>query len=57
MFGKKKEPAPRRTNAPAGDVGPFDSEGWKINQDGSRVHRWDCSVHSGESCDGHCGPR
>lgn len=39
------------------DVGPFDAAGWKLHADGSRVHRWGCTFHDGEGCDGHCSPR
>ncbi|WP_171053360.1 hypothetical protein [Streptomyces marianii] len=41
---------------PAGDVGPFDAEGWKLRAGGERVHRCGCTVHDGEECDGHCAP-
>jgi hypothetical protein len=55
---RKQDTTTPRTNTPADDVGPFDSEGWKVNtDDGSRVHRYDCTSHVGEPCDGHCGPQ
>lgn len=38
------------------DAGPHDSEGWKLHDDGTRVHRYTCTFHDGEGCDGHCGP-
>lgn len=41
---------------PARDVGPHDAEGWKLHDDGTRVHRYDCTIHDGDGCDGHCGP-
>ncbi|MFD9714430.1 P-loop ATPase [Streptomyces sp. NPDC060006] len=43
-------------NAMAYDVGPRDTEGWKLHDDGTRVHRYTCTIHDGQSCDGHCGP-
>ncbi|MEU0032057.1 P-loop ATPase [Streptomyces sp. NPDC006335] len=38
------------------DAGPHDAEGWKLHDDGTRVHRYDCTIHDGDGCDGHCGP-
>ncbi|MFJ2561293.1 MULTISPECIES: P-loop ATPase [unclassified Streptomyces] len=38
------------------DAGPHDAEGWKLHDDGTRVHRYGCTIHDGEGCDGHCGP-
>jgi hypothetical protein len=38
------------------DVGPRDAEGWKLHDDGTRVHRYGCTIHDGDGCDGHCGP-
>lgn len=43
-------------NAMAYDVGPRDAEGWKLHDDGTRVHRYTCTIHDGQGCDGHCGP-
>ncbi|MFJ2922864.1 hypothetical protein [Streptomyces sp. NPDC087307] len=44
-------------NAMAYDAGPHDAEGWKLHDDGTRVHRYSCTVHDGAGCDGHCAPR
>ncbi|WP_154693858.1 hypothetical protein [Streptomyces mutabilis] len=49
-----KDTAPR--NASTGDAGPFDAEGWKLHADGERIHRYRCTIHDGQECDGHCGP-
>jgi hypothetical protein len=38
------------------DPGPRDAEGWKLHDDGTRVHRYSCTIHDGQGCDGHCGP-
>ncbi|MFJ2833590.1 hypothetical protein ACIPC1_39635 [Streptomyces sp. NPDC087263] len=38
------------------DAGPHDAEGWKLHDDGTRVHRYTCTIHDGQGCDGHCGP-
>lgn len=38
------------------DAGPHDAEGWKLHDDGTRVHRYSCTIHDGQDCDGHCGP-
>ncbi|WP_237291744.1 hypothetical protein [Streptomyces sp. Sge12] len=38
------------------DVGPRDAEGYKLHDDGTRVHRYTCTIHDGQGCDGHCGP-
>lgn len=54
MSGKKNSTTP--TNAPSGDVGPFDAEGWKLHDSGDRIHRYSCTTHDGDGCDGHCGP-
>jgi 8-oxo-dGTP diphosphatase len=35
---------------------PRDAEGWRLHDDGTRVHRYDCTIHNGDGCDGHCGP-
>lgn len=43
-------------NAMAYDAGPRDAEGWKVHADGTRVHRYSCTIHDGQGCDGHCGP-
>ncbi|MEV6456539.1 P-loop ATPase [Streptomyces anulatus] len=43
-------------NAMAYDVGPRDSVGWKLHDDGTRVHRYTCTIHDGQGCDGRCGP-
>lgn len=43
-------------NAMQYDVGPRDAEGWKLHDDGTRVHRYGCTIHDGQGCDGHCGP-
>jgi hypothetical protein len=43
-------------NAMAHDAGPHDAEGWKLHDDGTRVHRYTCTIHDGQGCDGHCGP-
>jgi hypothetical protein len=43
-------------NAMTYDAGPHDAEGWKLHDDGTRVHRYTCTIHDGEGCDGHCGP-
>ncbi|MCG0065997.1 P-loop ATPase [Streptomyces tricolor] len=43
-------------NAMAYDAGPHDAEGWKLHDDGTRVHRYSCTIHDGEGCDGRCGP-
>lgn len=24
---------------------------------GEEIHRWSCTIHDGEGCDGHCGPQ
>jgi hypothetical protein len=38
------------------DAGPHDAEGWKLHDDGTRVHRYSCTIHDVQGCDGHCGP-
>lgn len=43
-------------NPMAYDAGPRDAEGWKLHADGTRVHRYSCTIHDGQDCDGHCGP-
>ncbi|AEY94378.1 putative P-loop ATPase protein (plasmid) [Streptomyces hygroscopicus subsp. jinggangensis 5008] len=43
-------------NTMSHDAGPRDAEGWKLHDDGTRVHRYGCTIHDGEGCDGHCGP-
>lgn len=43
-------------NAMTYDIGPRDADGWKLHDDGTRVHRYGCTIHDGEGCDGHCGP-
>lgn len=35
---------------------PRDAEGWRLHDDGTRVHRYTCTIHDGEGCDGHCDP-
>lgn len=29
---------------------------WRHHTDGTPVHRYTCTIHDGEECDGHCGP-
>jgi hypothetical protein len=38
------------------DAEPRDAEGWRLHDDGTRVHRYTCTIHDGQGCDGHCGP-
>ena len=36
---------------------PFSPHAYvKLHDDGTRVHRYSCTIHDGHGCDGQCGP-